>query len=269
MIISKQGNKLVLVRQDEHMVQAGDVARRWGNEKFSRMEKHESVSLGIGLHDFGWKEPDDAVWYNEKTKRPMNFLDVDLPGHVRFYEEGFREALKRDEYAGLMLGLHWIGLYTRRYGYDPTFTYEVPENLTDFFHSVISRIEKEFVDIKNKFWDPRRKRSEFEDQIWMSYEFFQVMDRTSLFMSLNDPMSQNRVVLGPVRKKQQEDPVHITLTARGDGTLLVEPFPFAEEFETFVPARKIEDRDYSSHEEIKEVVEKTEKIPVKWKVVAR
>lgn len=269
MIISKQGNQLVLVRQDEHCPQAGDTARKWGNEQFEKLKYHDSVCLGIAKHDIGWKRPDDEVQYNEITKRPLNFLDVKLPEHVEFYEDGYRQALAEDPYAGLMLGLHWIGLYTSRYGYDPTFTYNVSEDLVDYMNSVIIKIEKEFVEFKHQYWNYKQKRSEFEDHVWMQYEFFQVMDRMSLFMALNNPMEEKEVYLGPVRTSREKPGINLHLKAPGNGKLIVDPFPFPEAFDTYHLARKVDDRDYQNHEEVREVVENTKKVHVEWKVAAK
>ncbi|OMP67275.1 DUF3891 family protein [Domibacillus epiphyticus] len=269
MIISKQGGQLVLVRQDEHGKQAADVARRWGNDQFQKLVNHENVSYGIEKHDAGWKKPDDQVLFNKATKRPLNFMDINLPKHVEFYENGYRETLQEDPYAGMLLGMHWIGLYTSRFGYDPAFTYNVSDDLIDFMDSTIVKIQKEWVNIKQQFWNKKEQRSEFEDHIWMQYEFFQVMDRLSLFMSLNDPMKENNVTLGPVRMSRKSDFVHLHVETAGDGTLTLDPFPFDSGFKTVIPARKIEDRDYENHREAKEIVEKTEKENIEWHVIPK
>lgn len=269
MIISKQRNQLVLIRQDEHDDQCGELARLWGNERFEQLKHHEAVSFGIENHDIGWKKPDDEVVFNEAKKRPMNFTEAQLPQHVEFYEKGYRAILEKDPYAAMLLGMHWIGLYTSRLGYDPTFTYKISDDLSEFMNSTITRIEKEFAEIKLQYWTPKQVRSEFEDHIWMGYEFFQVIDRMSLFMSLNDSMVENEVQLGPIRTSRKAEPVHITLKAKGNGTVIMDPFPFAQEFEAVVPAKRIEDREYSNHEDAKEAVEKAEKEPLAWKVLAK
>lgn len=269
MIISNQNGKLVLVRQDDHAIQMGEVARRWGNGEFEKLLNHESVSLGIEKHDSGWKGPDDEVLFNPDKKRPRNFMDVNLKQHVEFYELGYRKTLQQDPYAGMMLGMHWIGLYTSRFGYDPTFTYKVADDLVDFMDETVSTIQKEWVDVKLQYWKKNQKRSEFEDNVWMQYEFFQVMDRMGLFMGLNDPNIENEVTLGPIRTKRKSDPINLTLQAKGNGTLLVHPFPFDEEFVTTVPGRIIEDRDYENHQEAKDVVEHTETETIVWWITGK
>jgi hypothetical protein len=268
MIISRQGGKLVLIRQEDHAVQVGEIAIKWGNEKFQKLLKHESVSFAIEKHDSGWKEPDDEVLFNKETKRPLNFMEVQLPEHVKFYETGYRNTLEKDPYAGMMLGMHWIGLYTSRFGYDPTFTYKVPENLVDFMNQTLSSIQKEWVDIKLKYWTYQQKFSEFEDHVWMQYEFFQVMDRLGLFMGLNDATKEKVLTLGTVRMTRDSDPVEVTAKSTGNGSLILSPFPFEEEFETSIPARRIEDRDYENQSEAKEVVQNTDKEDITWKIIA-
>ncbi|WP_428908040.1 DUF3891 family protein [Niallia sp. Krafla_26] len=269
MIISGQDGNLVLIRQEDHALQVGDIARKWGNENFQKLLKHESVSLAIERHDSGWHEPDTEVLFNPNTKRPLNFMDVQLPQHVKFYETGYRNTLEKDPYAGMMLGMHWIGLYTSRFGYDPTFTYNVPDNLQNFMNNTLSTIQKEWVDIKQQYWTYQQKFSEFEDQIWMSYEFFQVMDRLGLFMGLNNPKEEKTMSLGIIRPTRTSEPVEVTAKSLGNGTVELSPFPFAQDFETTVPARRIGDRDYENQQEAKSVLENTETEDVRWKIVAR
>lgn len=269
MIIRKQNNQLVLLRQDEHDDQCGQVARLWGTEKFQQLKDHETVSIGIENHDTGWTKPDDDVLFNEITKRPMNFMDVDLPNHVDFYESGYRQILDKNPYSGLLLGLHWIGLYTSRYGNDPTFTYKVSDDLKDYMNSVITRMEKEFAEKKLQFWTPKQARSEFDDNMWMQFEFFQVMDRMSLFLAHTNPKEEKETVLGPIRPSRQEKPIQLTLKAKGNGIVVVDPFPFAMEFETVLPVKLIEDRDYANQQDAKEAVEKAVKEETTWKVIAK
>lgn len=264
MFVSKHQNEIWLVDQYDHSIQAGEVARHWGNEEFTKPS--ESLITAVEKHDIGWIEPDQEVLFNEETGRPINFININIKQHVRFYSNGYKKILAEDPYAGMLIGMHWIGLYTSRFGYDPTFTYKIPENLKGFMQKTIIETQKEWVDVKMNFWKFDQKRSEFEDKIWMEYEFLQLMDRMSQLVSLNTKKDKVKAILGPVRKNQESTGIHLNIELPGDGSVQVEPFPFSEEFETTVKLRKIPDEKYESHAELKKVIDSAPVETMKWKV---
>lgn len=269
MIISRQNGKLVMVRQDDHMYHAGEMAQRWGNEFFGKPTPNESVCKAIGLHDIGWKEYDDQLPFDPEKKGPVNFTEVDLRKHVEFYGKGYQQVLEEDRYAGLLVGMHWIGLYTRRFGYDPSFTYETTEALRPFMEETINQKQKEWVDFKQDMWNSKRQtRSEFEDKIWMHYELFQVMDRLSLFICMNDPNKSAETKLGPVRFTLKGEPVYLDVRLVGDAKVTVDPFPFDKEFEVSLPACKIPDSTYASQDDLTKAYQSASEEAIKCKILS-
>lgn len=238
------------------MHHAGTIAAAWGNDGFARHPDHSSFATGVALHDNGWDDFDASLPF--VGGRPVNFLDVDLTRHAEFYERGYRRARSEDEYAGLLIGMHWIGLYTRRYGYDPTFTYRVPTELTNFMSSLISRIETEIQDGLRPFWVPDRPKLAFENDVWFHYELMQVIDRLSLFMCLNAPGSGAAVELGPLRRSPDDrEYLSITATMNDDGTVSVDPFPFTQPLELSVEAWQLSATKFASEKEYHELVNAT------------
>ncbi|WP_400243809.1 DUF3891 family protein [Niallia sp. JL1B1071] len=269
MIISQQKENLVLVRQDEHMAHAGELAKHWGNERVGKPTPNESVVKAIGFHDVGWGVSDDQLLFNEKEGKPLNFIDVDLKQHVAFYGQGFNSVLEEDPYAGLLIGMHWIGLYTSRFGYDPTFTYETSDALRPFMNETIVEQQKAWVDIKETMWNGLESRRDFEDKIWMHYEIFQVIDRLSLFICLNDLSETGSVKLGPVRFTQEGKQQYLNVQSLGNGRIKVDPFPFDREFSISVPALKIPNISYENREHFKEVYQSTQKEMITCTLVAK
>lgn len=249
MIITRVENELQIVRQADHAVQAGDMATHWGNDTFLVPENSRSVYLAVERHDIGWKEPDGgSLLYNPQTRRPLNFTEVNPRDHVTFYRRGFEQVMADDPYAGLLVGMHWIGLYTGRFGYAPFFTYTIPEDLVSFMDQTIAEQEKSWVDIKRRLWSGQGPLSQFEDQLWRHYEFLQFMDRLSLFFWTQDLRQKATAVMGPLRVHHET--VNFTVINHGDFVCTVSPFPFSGAFTTRVAVRKIPDRLYDSPQDL-------------------
>lgn len=258
---------LYIVNQYDHSVQAGEVTRHWGNEEFIQPENFDSLCLAVEKHDIGWVESDEIVLFDEVTGQPVPFLNVNLMQHVDFYGKGYERVKAEDPYAGLLVGMHWMGLYTSRFGYDPSFTFKIPENLASQIDEKIISIQKEWVDLKMEMWNKKRPRSEFENNLWVNYEIVQFMDRLSQYVSMHKQDTTNKLVMGPVRKDLESKGTMITVQGQGDGTIVVDPFPFKSEVETTVKLRKIPDITYGSHSAVYKALEEAEYEEVKWTLI--
>lgn len=264
MFVAKHDNEIWLVEQYHHSIQAGEVARQWGNEEFDAPS--QSLITAVEKHDIGWVEPDKEILFDEESGRPINFININVKQHVRFYSNGYKKILEEDPYAGMLIGMHWIGLYTSRFGYDPTFTYKIPEDLKDYMQNVVIETQKEWVNIKMNYWKFNEKRSEFEDKLWMDYEFLQLMDRMSQLVSLHTHHDKAEAILGPVRKNQGSEGIQVSVQLPGDGSVIVEPFPFKKEFETSVKVRKLPDKKYESHTDLSQEIANAPLEVIKWKI---
>lgn len=260
---------LYVVNQYDHSVQAGEVARHWGNESFDQPDYFNSLCLSVEKHDIGWIESDEKVLFNHETGQPVPFLSVNLMQHVDFYGKGYEKVKAEDPYAGLLVGMHWMGLYTSRFGYDPSFTFNIPEDLAPQIDQKIVSMQKEWIDLKMGIWQKSEPRSQFENSLWMNYEILQFMDRLSQYVSMHKPDTTNKLIMGPVRKELSSKGVMVTVQGQGDGTIVVDPYPFgAEEVETTVLIRKIPDKSYPSHADVFKELEEAEVEKVTWKFIS-
>src|SRR5699024_2754248 len=158
---------------------------------------------------------------------------------------------------------------TSRFGYDPTFTYKIPDNLKSFMDNIVRETQKEWIDIKMDIWEYEQKRSEFEDKIWMDYEFLQLMDRMSQIVTINTPEDKTKVTLGPIRKTQDSKGIQMSFELPGDGSVIVDPFPFKEEIKTSVKVRRIPNKKYESHAELAKTIEKAPYETVEWNIIRK
>src|SRR5260370_39522504 len=74
MIVQEQGDEIVLIRQTDHAVLSGFLAREWGNELFQRPEPFESLRLAAAEHDNGWREWEFVPLIDPKTRSPCSFM---------------------------------------------------------------------------------------------------------------------------------------------------------------------------------------------------
>lgn len=269
MFITKHDGYLCIVNQYDHAIQAGEVARHWGNEQFAREESYPSLCLAVQKHDIGWVQSDATVLFNSETKQPIPFLNVNLLQHVEFYGKGYEQVVAEDPYAGLLVGMHWVGLYTSRFGYDPSFTFNIPDELAPLINEKIISQQKEWIDLKMNLWNRKEPRSRFEDHLWMNYEILQFMDRLSQYVSMHKLDTNNQFILGPVRQTVDSKGCMITVQGQGNGTVVVDPFPFDRVVETTVHMRRIPDIEYGSHEEAYQAMEAAPMESVAWKLIPK
>jgi hypothetical protein len=122
MIVQEQGDELVLIRQTDHAVLSGFLAREWGNELFQRPEPFESLRLAATEHDNGWREWELLPQIDSKTRLPYSFMSLPTDVHIQLYQRGIERVVKSDRYAGLLVSMHASGLYDRARATIPGFS---------------------------------------------------------------------------------------------------------------------------------------------------
>lgn len=260
MFISSQQGRLSLVRQDDHMAQTATIAANWNRDWFTDSLEREDLVTAMALHDAGWGDPDDRVLFDEESGRPRNFTQVGIRDHAEFYRNGYELALGRRDGAGLLVGMHWIGLYQARFGIEPHLRFRIPDEDRAFADEVIDRNEREWAAIRRRMWSPDLKRALLDDRIWRCYEVFQLIDRVSISVCMSDLSIPKTLSLGEVRFGDAYE--EATLEIVGDGTVRVTPFPFDDSFEAPVRRRFIEETRYSDQAAAADAVAAAEDEPI-------
>ena len=269
MFVSQQGGRLSMVRQDQHMLQTGALAAGWDRGWFIDEAERQILVEAMSLHDAGWREADDEVLYDEQAGRPVNFTGVGFTRHSAFYRSGYELALSSSDGAGLLVGMHWIGLYNARFGIEPALNFPVAEELRPRQRELIAANEQEWVLVRQRMWSPEHPLSDFEDRIWRQYEVFQLLDRISIAVCMNDLGVPKTVQVGPVRLGGGRERTPVEVSIVGDGRVALEPFPFDREFSAPVARSFIPDQRYASHDELRDAVTSAADDPIVCEVVAR
>ncbi|GGN20328.1 hypothetical protein GCM10011578_050880 [Streptomyces fuscichromogenes] len=239
---------------------AGDIAARWGNDDFALPTPHDKATLATAMHDDGWREPDLLPLFNDVEHRPMHFLEISMEEHVKLYSRGVDEVFAADPYAGLLISMHWTGLYRARWGLQPGGIKWGTDGRQD--EAVLAE-EQRWIEVKRTLMQGMI-RSDLEQHLWHNYDLLQAWDLLSLYASVCDTTpgdgptahvfdslasidhapGPRTIPSVPVAVGQER--VELTLTAVRPGVVELDPYPFdVDELPVTVPSRVIPDRPYS------------------------
>ena len=268
MLVTRRHGELCLITHPEHGRVAGELCRRWGNERFEAPAHAEALLGAATHHDDGWHELDGRPSFNPDERRPAHFLELPLEVTVGPYGRGVDSVYARDRHAGALVSMHWAGLYHTRFGLhggEPVGHPLAVEVVAEQDHRRSSALREA--------WGGRGLRSEFERQTWYAYELLQALDLTSLALGLVDleqPTTGGDAEPLPVpntlaRVEQPVGPrsipavpvapggpyIELTLQIIEPGVVTLAPYPFSEpSFELGLSGRRVEDRCYDSAEEV-------------------
>lgn len=274
MLISRRDGLLVLVEQNEHGRLAAEFARHWGNEKFAGPQRRESVVLGAAMHDEGWRESDAAPLYNERAERPLYFLEIERRDHVELYRVGVERALQCDLYAGLLVSMHWTGLYRARWGMQSgAVAFNKQTALEKLQDEAVLAEEQRWIELKRELLVGIR--SEFEAALWHSYDVIQACDLLSLYVSMSNLNAVGDAPaerLAPALYSLDQTPApriiesiptrigggrtDIKLSAEQNSVVVADPYPFdCDELALELHARAIPDVRYASEQSAREALD--------------
>ena len=261
MLISRRHEDLYLVEQVEHARLAGELVSHWGNELFAAPNPLDGARRAAAMHDEGWREPDEEPLYNAEARRPLHFLEIEMKDHIPLYARGVDRTFEVDPYAGLLVSMHWTGLYRSRWGMQGGRVEFADQAMQD---ESVEREERRWIDVKPGLLTEAR-RSDFEAELWHNYDLLQTWDLLSLYVCLIDLSPADvpaRAVHETLRGIDQEPgprtigavPVRVAgkrvelrLEAREPGVVVVDPYPFDEDrLEWTVSARHIADQPLDS-----------------------
>ncbi|GAB3681841.1 DUF3891 family protein [Saccharopolyspora sp. ID03-671] len=263
MLITRRGDDLVLVDQNEHGRLAGEFTTRWGNSSFDAPTRRENVQLGTARHDDGWREADAEPLFNTEEQRPLHFLEVAMEEHMPLYQRGVDRVYAEDAYAGLLVSMHWTGLYRNRWGMQEGGVGIKPAA------TPLDKIREQHVADEEQRWAETKKslikntiRSDFEANLWYHYDLLQIWDLFSLYTALGDitPDSSPAVPLASQLSSIDQQPgprtiqlaptavggrrVDLTINPIKPGVVTVDPFPFDGDVVATLSAQRIPDRTY-------------------------
>lgn len=284
MLTTRRNDKLFLIGQNDHGILAGELVDHWGNDRFAVPTPLDGVRKGVAMHDEGWRGPDAEPLFNAEERRPEHFLEIEMKDHIPLYRTGVEEVLRQDGYAGLLVSMHWTGLYRGRWG--------MQTGILDFGsgRTPIQQLQDDSVAAQEQHWiEVKRElvngtvRSDFEANLWHNYDLLQTFDLLSLFVCVANhapaPADAEPLPLAGTLKAIDQAPgprviqnvptaiagerVDLVLRAVEPSVVTVDPWPFRPDtFKLSVEATTIPDRRYDSQADARAAVEAGEKTSV-------
>jgi Protein of unknown function (DUF3891) len=266
LFVAKSDGRLRIVLQQDHADLAAQFASHWGNDKFQKLAPYEAMVIAVGEHDNGWWEYDLKPLIGEDG-RPYNFNRVPRNLHAVFYKNGVNRVIAQDEYAGLMVVMHTIGLYNARYGTDKGPL--SPPNVTDnpMFKDFLSEMEGERMRLVDRLRGSDNYDAYSEDDtIWKNYKLLQVMDRLSIHYCYFADAPDGSV--DPVPQDGQKADAEIRIRKIEAKTYSFAPYPFdTDELHFTFRARYVPDRAYADKDEFRKEMSRAERRMIECKFV--
>jgi hypothetical protein len=265
MLVTRRADHLTLVTQPDHARLAGRLGELWGNDRFAVPVARRALLIAATHHDDGWLALDERPEHSEPAARPAHFTEMPLHRTVGHYSEGVESVYARDLRAGALVGMHFSGFYTGRWGLAAAAPPSDP-----LAAEVVATQEARWMPALRESWGYRGPRSAFDAATWHAYEVLQALDLLSLALGLTD-LSQPSGDAAPISVTatlRQIDPprgprvvpaapvvaggerVDLTLRVTAPWRVQIDPYPFAEpSFGLPLTLRELEDRVYPTAEE--------------------
>jgi hypothetical protein len=242
MIVRDAGDAWQVVLQTDHADLSGDFALQWAEQR----RGFDSLELAARRHDDGWAVWEQAPRVDGETRKPVNFLEVDVTSHLAFYRACIAAVTEQDPYAGLLVSMHGAGIYRQRYGRDPALGLARAAEVQELVDAFVAEQEADY---------ERRMLGlgVGDDERWRDYELLQVYDRLSLYFCMRDLEAGEEAELGEYR-----------LEPLGPWRVRIRPFPFRSSPARFAFLRRVLPKRAWSEEEF--AAEFSERLPIRQEI---
>lgn len=245
MIIYEQGDQLVVIRQTDHSLLAGFLAREWGNEEYTRPEPFAAFRLAASEHDNGWTEWELNPQIDPVSFSPFTFMSIPTEEHIALYKRGMERIIKADHYAGLLVSMHCAGLYDRARATMPGFSAKyIKANENTVVGEFVQRLRLQQLRLKVDLRAaPETNTFAEEKHVEKNLQRLEALDRLSLYFCMG-PLGDSVIDGVPMDNSGKEADWEL----RPDGTnaVTLSPYPFRRDpLEISILARRVPKRPYA------------------------
>lgn len=114
MIVSNDGDSLLLVTQPDHAHFAAELLSLWRTNGLPVHPRRAELLFAVREHDNGWRETDSAPHWNPETGQPHDFLSLPRRDRIELWERGVSRYAGEHPDAALLIVRHAINLHESR-----------------------------------------------------------------------------------------------------------------------------------------------------------
>lgn len=254
MIIYEQGDQLFVIRQTDHSLLAGFLAREWGNEEYTKPEPSGSFRLAAAEHDNGWTEWELMPQIDPVTFSPYTFMSIPTEEHIALYRRGMERIINADRYAGLLVSIHCSGLYDRARATMPGFSAKyVKSNETAAVIEFVQRLRLQQLRLKVDLrGTPETQAYAEEKYVERNLQRLEALDRLSLYFCMG-PLGDAVIDSVPMDNSGHE--ADWELRPEGKNVVSLTPYPFRRDpLEISILARRVPKRPYADSEDFQKTL---------------
>jgi hypothetical protein len=226
MVIYEDFTSFIMTDQHQHGLLSEGFARNWNENNFLGLEKKESVLYAIAQHDRAWIDIDESPIWNDKSGAPYSFHDYPIPIKLQFYRKGIDEIEDQNQYAALLCSVHYTNFFM---------------GMAEDHH--ISRYLEDEKKRQTRLFDILNiKQTDMEMDF--HYQLLKFCDNLSLFVCMQEAGALDYEVHEWFKNgiKQPfeffpEKNFQVKWSSRHE--IIINPFPFNDDFEISVPIRKV------------------------------
>ena len=208
MIVRDKPDSYVLIGQHDHGRVSGEFARHWGERPIPL----ESTLYAIANHDVAWQRLDKTLRWNETTGKPYSFVDYPAEPKMEAYREGLDLLEAQDPYAACLCSMHYASFVRDARGAAEVGFREGEGRRQERLRGAMSARELENVE--------------------RNFRLLQTCDDLSLFVCLNEPGRSDHPWY---REGFEFMGTKFVPTWEDRRTLRLNPSPFSEAFDLFIP----------------------------------
>lgn len=208
MIVSEDGDRLLLVTQPDHARFAAELLSLWRTGGLPGHPRRAELLFAVREHDNGWRETDAAPHCNRETGRPHDFLSLPREERIELWERGVSRFAGEHPDAALLIVRHALNLHESRRGQEG-------------WEAFLDRLEELRRDLLETTGMP-------EEDLEADYRWLDLADLLSLTACSRRPVLVERYGFRALLE--------------AGGTLRLDPFPLAGATAFRVPCRRIDAR---------------------------
>ncbi len=264
MIVQEQDSQLVVIRQTDHAMLAGFLARHWGNAMFRRPEPFASFCLAAAEHDNGWTEWEMNPEVDSVAFTPYTYLSIPTAEHMELYRRGIERLVKANHYAGLLASLHSANLYDKTRATLPGFSAKhVKSNEAQLVTEFVQRLRLQQLRLKVDLRaDAAVKDFAEEKTIQVNLKRLEALDCLSLYFS-QAPLGEHVIEGVPVDDSGRE--VDWELQPEGENCATLSPYPFDRDpLDISLLARRVAKRPYTGSEDFQKTLSQASYFGIKF-----